>query len=150
MYCAYDDDKNIIAIHDKKSIVEKYIENVYMSNRKLLTLGKIKKYSKFKIDKNDELYLVRYADTYIQVGYIDYIAYSSEQLIEDQNLAMDILYRLLEMERLDKKEIKTMKKAIAIMERITKENMEFTPSLSQLKELKMYYEPYIHNTNIIK
>lgn len=148
MYCAYDDENNIIAFHDNKRAVETYINNVYHHNDIALRMGKIKKEKRYILKGKDELYLVRYGETFIQSGYLDYISYSSLQLIEDNILAMDILYRLLETERLSKKENKTIRKAIEIMEEITKEDSEFTPSLSQLKEMKMNYDPYIYNMNM--
>ena len=148
MYCAYDDENNIIAFHDDKRPVEIYIDRVYQSNKIILKLGKIKKENRYLIKGKDDLYLVRYADTFIQSGYIDYISYSSLQIIEDNLLAMDILYRLLETERLTTKENKTIRKAIEIMEEITKEDREYTPTISQLKSLKINYDPYIYNENM--
>ena len=148
MYCAFDDDNNVIAFHDKKRPVEIYIDRVYQCNKLILKMGKIKKENRYIIRGKDDLYLVRFENTFIQSGYIDYISYASLQIIEDNILAMDILYRLLETERLSKKESKVIKKAIEIMEYVTKEDSEYTPTLSQLQELKLSYDPYIYNTNM--
>ena len=148
MYCAYDDENNIIAFHDSKRAVETYIDRVYQCNRLTLKMCKVRKENRHLLRGKDDLYLVRYGETFIQSGYLDYISYSSLQMIEDNIMAMDILYRLLETERLSKKENKTIRKAIEIMEEVTKEDGEFTPSLSQLKEMKMNYDPYIYNVNM--
>ena len=43
MYCAFDDDNNVIAFHDKKRPVEIYIDRVYLCNKLILKMGKIKK-----------------------------------------------------------------------------------------------------------
>lgn len=148
MYCVFDDDNKLIAFHDKRRAVEVYIDRVYQTSGVNLKLLKLRKGERHIIKGKDDLYLVRYADTFIQSGYIDYITYSSLQIMEDNILAADILYRLLETERLSKKENKTIRKAIEIMEEIIKEDREYTPSLSELKLMKMNYDPYIYNSGI--
>ena len=148
MYCVIDDDNNLIAFHDKQRAVETYIDRIYHTSGVSLKMLKLRKGERHIIRGKDDLYLVRYANTFIQSGYIDYITYSSLQILEDNILASDILYRLLETERLTKKENKTIRKAIEIMESIIKEDSEYTPSLSELKIMKMDYDPYIYNSSI--
>lgn len=148
MYCAYDKNKNIIAFHDKRRVVEKYIDSIFKLHHIELILGKIKKSSKYKLIDKDELYLIRYGNTYVQSGYLIYIELSQDQFIEDEQYATDVLYRLLETSRLTDKQSKKIEKAIKVMEDILKEDREFIPSFNTLEELKLNYDPYIYNTGL--
>ena len=148
MYCAYDDEKNIIAFHDNKKIVKRYTDNVHSVHKITLNIGKIKKDSKWKLRNKDELYLVRYNDTYVQSGYLLYLQLSSTQYIEDEEFARDILFRLLETERLTPKQKKKLEKAIEVMEDIIEEDRNFVPTLSELKTMKGDYDPYVYNTGL--
>lgn len=149
MYCAYDQDKNIIAFHDKKHVVEKYIDSIYKLHKIQLNKGKIKKSSKYKLAGKDELYLIRYGNTYVQSGYLVYLEISQSEFIEDDQYALDILYRLLETTRLTDKQSKKIMKAIEVMEKLVREDREYIPSLEQLKQVKSNYEPYLYNTGLI-
>ena len=73
MFCAYDIEENIIAFHDSKKVVQKYIDTVFSIHKVELKLGKIKKTSEWKILDKDDLYLVRFNDTYVQSGYLLYL-----------------------------------------------------------------------------
>lgn len=150
MYCAYDNDGNIIAFHDKKHVVEKYIDSIYSLHKIQLNKGKIKKSSKHKLIGKDDLYLIRYGDTYVQSGYLVYIEFVEPQFIEDDQYALDILYRLLEMSRLTEKQSKKIMKAIKVMEQLVREDRRYVPSLDQLKTLKTDYEPYLYNTGLFE
>ena len=149
MYCAYDQDKNIIAFHDKKHVVEKYIDSIYKLHKIQLNKGKIKKSSKYKLAGKDDLYLIRYGDTYVQSGYLLFVQISQDQILEDEQYALDILYRLLETTRLNEKQSKKIMKAIGVMEKLVHEDREYVPSFDQLKTMKSDYEPYIYNTGLI-
>ena len=148
MYCVYDDKGNIIAFHNKKYIVEKYIDSIYSHHKISLEIGKIKKSSKYKLNKNDDLYLVRFGDTYVQTGYLMYIEMCQNQILEDDQQALDILYRLLEIRRLSKKQSKKIMKAIEVLEKVVDEDRSYVPTLQQLKNLKMDYDPYMYNTGL--
>lgn len=149
MYCAYDQKENIIAWHDKKSVVEKYIGSIYELHKIELSLGKIKKSSEYKALHKDDLYLIRYGNTYIQSGYLMYVELAEDKLVEDDQYALDILYRLLETARLTKKQTKKIVKAIKVMEKVVRKDKEYIPSFEQLKIYKMDYDPYLYNTGLI-
>lgn len=149
MFCVYDTDGNIIAFHHKKRVVEKYIDRIYSLHKINLKIGKLKESSKYKLIGKDDLYLIRYADTYIQSGYLSYVEISSDQFIEDDQQALDTLYRMLELSRLKKKEVKTITKAIEVIEKIVKEDREYTPTIKDLKTMKHNYDAYVYNTGIL-
>lgn len=148
MFCVYDSSDNIIAYHDKRRVVEKYIDKIYELHKVKLNIGKIKKSSKYKLLGNDELYLIRYRDTYVQSGYLVYLEMASEQFIEDDQYALDVLYRLLETSRLNKKQSKKIMDAIEILEDIVRDDREYTPLISELNHLKSNYEAYAYNSGL--
>lgn len=149
MYCAYDQENNIIAYHDKKYVVEKYIDSIQILHKIRLNLGKIKKSSKYKLNGKDELYLIRYGDTYIQSGYLIYVELFQTQFIEDDQYALDVLCRIVETTRLTEKENKKIMKAIKVMEKLVYEDRQYIPSFNQLKSMKVDYDPYIYNTGLL-
>lgn len=148
MYCVYDENNNIIAFHDKKQVVEKYVANVYKVHNVTLNIGKIKKSSKWKLEGKDELYLVRYNEGYVQSGYLLYLELSSTQYIEDEEYAIDIIYRILETNRLTDKQEKRLRKAVEVMEELLVEDRSYVPTLKQLESMKMDYDPYLYNTRL--
>lgn len=148
MFCVYDDDENIIAFHDSRKVVEKYIESIYNINKIQLKIGKIKKSSEYKLDGKDDLYLVRVNDTYVQSGYLVYMELVSQQLVEDEQYAKDILLRMLEVNRLSKKNAKKIEKAIEVIDELLYEDNHYVPSLPELKRIKMDYDPYIYNCGL--
>lgn len=149
MYCAYDQNEKIIAIHDKRYVVEKYVDTIYTLHKVVLNVGKIKKSSKHKTKSKDDLYLIRFGDTYVQTGFLLYVELAQTQIMEDDQFALDILYRLLETKRLTEKQSKKIMKAIEVMEDLVHEDREYIPSLDQLRNLKNDYDPYIYNTGLI-
>ena len=110
----------------------------------------MKKSSKYKLLGKDDLYLIRYGDTYVQTGYLMYLEMSSEQFIEDDQYALDVLYRLLETSRLNKKQSKKIMDAIEILEDIVTENREYTPTISELNQLKSDYDAYLYNSGLYR
>lgn len=153
MFCVYDDKKNIIALHDECEVVESYLDSLQKShpNEDLsyLSIGKIKKKKLKKVIDLDSLYLVRFADTYVQSKYLEYIELSSHQCLYDERQCKDVLLRILEFNSLSDKERKTLEKAVEIVDGILKESKEFTPSLSELTQYEETYAPYIYNTKYI-
>lgn len=148
MYCAYDKENNIIAIHDKKRIVKAYIDNYYESNGIILNIGKIKESSEYKLKEKDDLYLIKYGNTYIPSGYVLYNQLSIDPILEDDEYALDVLYRILEVNRLNKKEVKIISNAIKVMERLVKDDKSYTPSKEELDNIKNNYELYLNHTGL--
>ena len=149
MYCVYDSNKQIIAFHDEYDVVESYIDHIHKSHKEekipQLRIGKIKKKKIKHVIDLDELYLVRYADTYVQSGYLEYLEIMSSQHIYDEKMCKDILLRILECNPLSDKERKAVERTVEIIDRFLTESKEFTPTISELKMCEMDYAPYIYN-----
>lgn len=149
MFCCVDESENIIAIHDDRKVIESYTESIYQVHKVNLKIAKIKKRVKEKVeDKYSDLYLVRYGDAYVQSGYLIYLQLFSDQEMHDYIFAKEILMKILEISSLSKKENKQIESVIRILDHIITEKKEYTPSLSQLKKLKGYYDPYFYNTGL--
>lgn len=151
MYCVYDTNNNVIAFHDDINVVETYRENAMRSNPELpdLHIGKLKKKKMKKIYDHDDLYLVRYSDTYVQSGYLMYLELISDQFIYDEQQCKDMLLRILECRDITDKERKTIERAVKIVDRVLQESKEFTPSLCELKKFEADYAPYLYNKMLI-
>ena len=148
MYASIDVSGKIIAIHDEKNIVEEYNDRVYYYHKIHLDIIKVKKKSVKKISYLDELYLIRYGETYVQAGYLTYIQLAYGQATDDEKYAKDILLRILELNKMSNKERKVLTKAVEILDRQIYSENQYTPSLSELKRLKSEYDPYIYNYGI--
>ena len=149
MYCIYDTNKKIIAFHDDYDVVETYVDHIYKCHKgeefPNLRIGKIKKKKLKKVIDIDNLYLVRYADTYVQSGYIEYLELISSQHIYDNQQCKDILLKILECNPLSDKERKSIEKTVEIIDRFLSEAKEFTPTLYDLKMCEIDYAPYMYN-----
>jgi hypothetical protein len=147
MYCVYDNDDNVIAFHDEYDVVETYIHHVRVSNPESpdLHIGKIKKKKIKTIIDLDNLYLVRFGDTYVQSGYVEYLEIISSQSIYDNKCCKDVLLKILECNPLSDKERKHVEKTVAIIDRILTESKEYTPTLNNLKMCEADFAPYVYN-----
>ena len=147
MYAVYDR-KNLIAVHDDKHVAEKYIKSVYSCHGIELELRKIKR-SSLSEEKRDSLYLTRYADTYVQSGYLRYVDYSYSQFLEDDLKCRDILIRIMEYASITSKEAKKLKKAIKVVDNILADDREYVPTYEELQNLKLHYDPYLYNAGLL-
>lgn len=150
MYCVYDNSKNMIAFHDDLDVVETYKNNINISHPELpeLHIGKIKKKKLKKIIDKDNLYLVRYSDTYVQSGYLMYLELLSDQHIYDNKLCKDVLLRILECKDITGKERKSIERTVEVVDRILQESKEFTPTISELQSYEADYYPYLYNRGV--
>ena len=149
MYCVLDEyGRKVIAIHDDKDTCEKYCELIEKYHDIKLPIGKIKKKKLKKHPELDELFLVRYNETYVQSGYVDVLEISSGEILHDYKYAKEILMRILEIEEIDKSNRKAIEKSILIIDELYNENSEFVPMLSDLQSAKMDYEAYKYNRGI--
>lgn len=147
MFCVLDENENIIAYHENKSIVKKYVGNIYRCHSILLTIKKYKKNDSIYTNLPD-LYLVRYADTYVQAGYLLYIQLLSDQVDYDHEYVRDILLRILEITTLSKKEKKHLEKSVEIIDKMLANEKRYTPTIQDLKSIKTDYDPYFYNAGI--
>lgn len=146
MWCAINDQDQIIAVHDNKRVIHLYIKRITMYHPEVVLFAvRIKKKLLNETPNLDDLYLVRYGKTYLQAGYLIYVKLVSEQITEDHKFARDILYRILEVATLTKKETKQIGSTIKTLSRIIDDEEQYTPSFSELQSLKMEYDPYMYN-----
>ena len=154
MYCVYDSNEHVIAFHDDYNVVETYVRRIQQShvddkyNLPDLRIGKIKKKKVKHIREFDDLYLVRYSDTYVQSGYLEYLEIVSCQCIYDNQQCKDILLRILECNQISNKERKSIEKTVEIVDRLLKDAKEFTPTISELKMYEADYSPYLYNRGV--
>lgn len=149
MFCVYDDEEHVIAFHDYLDVVQEYVNNIKKSNENAnLHIGKIKKKKVKHLQDFYDLYLVRYAETYVQEGYLEYLSIMSDQVNYDNKLAIDIMMRTLENPSLSKRERKVMEQAVYIMTKLAKEEASYTPTIDNLKQLKNHFDPYLYNQGI--
>lgn len=144
------DNNDIIGFHEEYDVCKKYVDNVYKHHKVILEINKLKKKKRNLLFGLDDLYLVRYGYTYIQEGYLLYVELSSEQIVDDIRYARDVIYRILgSQEDLTGKEVSTLSKSTKILEDLYIDASTYTPLLSDLKNLKQDYDPYLYNTGII-
>lgn len=148
MFLSVDSTGKIIAMHDDKEVVEEYNNLIYHYHKIHLNIIKAKKKSLKNKKFFDDLYLVRYGQTYVQAGYLTYIQLASDQIHDDMRFAKDILLRVLEINKLSNKDSKSISKAISIMDDLIYEDEQYTPSITELRNLKNDYDPYIYNYNV--
>lgn len=149
MFCVIDDENNIIAYHEKRKVVEKYIQSVFQSSNLELNFIKLKRKDLYRLENLSDLYLVRYGDTYLQSGYVLYYSIVSDQIVYDHEYARDVLYRILELQDLSDKKVKTIQKCINILEDMISIESNEVPTLPELKNMKVHYDPYFYNKDII-
>lgn len=150
MYCVLNEEK-IIAFHEEKRVVESYCESIKKYHNKTLMIAKIKKHKRKKlknISNYYDLYLVRYGDTYVQSGYIEYLEMHSPQIEYDHLQAKDTLLRIMELEELSEKEKKAYQVVLRSLEEIIEEDRSYTPDIKELNQMKDQYLPYIYNKEL--
>ncbi len=136
--------KSIIAFHKKKDIIIKYCKNANRDiddkNCKVFAI-KIENKKAKQFQDYEDLYLVRYGQTYIQSKYLETHQLDSDTLIDDLKYTRDILYRIIEFNT-NKKDIKTLTKAIEIVEHEIDIAKGYTPSIKELVNRFHHYEEY--------
>ena len=150
MYAVINNDtKEIVAYHEDEDVVEFYLDSVEDDKKEDLSIIKIKKkYKEEILRKYEDLHLVRFGNTYVQSGYIVYIKLSSQDMIDDEEYARDILLRIIETQNLNNNEIKKLSKAIEVVDRLINEDKTYTPSYSELKRMRSHYELYMYNKDV--
>lgn len=147
MYAIINKSNNQIEGYNKRyDVCIKYIDNSMNTYGNTdLIIVKIKN-KKAKNDPDfDDLYLVRYQDTYIQSGYIEYLSLNDNQTMYDNMYALDVLLRFLDTDQsLTKKERKHIECVVSFLFNVLKEDKRYTPSLKDLKGLEEYYSSYIN------
>nr|DAR90509.1 MAG TPA: hypothetical protein [Caudoviricetes sp.]DAX59838.1 MAG TPA: hypothetical protein [Caudoviricetes sp.] len=150
MYAVINNDsREIIAYHEDEEVVEFYLDSVEDDKKDDLSIIKIKKkYKEEIVKKYEDLHLVRFRNTYVQSGYLIYIKLSSQDILDDEEYARDILLRIIETQNLNNNEIKKLSKAIEVVDRLINEDKTYTPSYNELKRMRNHYDLYMYNKDI--
>lgn len=143
VYCVFLNSK-IIAVHDEKKVVQMYckdIYDIYHIESEIMTIDKK------ELNKNiyTDLYLIRYGSSYIQSCYYGVAKYDDEQFLYDLNYSKDVLIRLLEFEKNEKKS-KHLRKSIEIIEKEIyryKNTVKSPIHLDELHKLRQSYLTHI-------
>ena len=151
MYCALDSNgKKIVAIHEDLEVVNKYCEMIKKFHDVYLPIGKIKKKKIKDSSMYEDLYLVRYNDSYVQAGYVDVLKLMSEDFAYDYKYTIEILMRVLELcgDDITKGEKKAIQKTIYALNRLIKDDADFVPELATLQTASYDLEYYEYNKDI--
>ena len=147
MYYVIENGKEIIAFHREKRVVQKYCELLLQKYDDLkLSVNKEKNKKSYKRIEFDDLYLVRYKETFIQRKYIDTLELYDDGYTDDFITVKDILLRTVQTYDIGKKDLKSIRKVIMLMEDLAKDEGSYTPSLKDLKEMESDMNYYIYNT----
>lgn len=142
MYGAMTNNGDLIAFHEEKNVIKKYISDYeYSNNESLIPFHikkkKVKKYSHLY----EDLYLIRYNGSYIQSKYMILKQLDVEPFLDDIQYAKDIIVRTLEFSNIEKgKEI--LWEAYNILNKEMEKVKRNTPTLDELKRRYVDIEMY--------
>lgn len=131
----------IIAYHDDKKIIKRYIKKLIDTYGTDKGDYKIDKISNNKYDEN--LYLVRHNDSYIQIKYYETMHLLEDGIIDDEVFARDILSRILETEDLTKSEKKSLIKSIIILNDIIDSHKSEVLDIADCDKLYNQFNKYV-------
>ena len=139
-YIIYNENNKVVAYTDDKEILETYLFNINKCTGKQYSFKKVK-YKRIKDNEDyDDLYLVRFNDTYIPSKFYKYME------LEDSNegrRVVDYLMKNLEIRELSEKKRKLVEKMILLVEKWHTEDKEYTPDNEELEKLEDHYQPYL-------
>lgn len=149
MYGVIDEDKNIIAYHEDEDVVELYLDSIEDDKKDNLSIVHFKKkYKNTLLTKYEDLHLVRFRNTFVQSGYLIYVKLATQDMIDDEEYARDILLRIIETQNLDRKQTTKLIKAIEVIDKIINNDKTYTPSYDELNRMKSHYDYYMYNRDI--
>ena len=149
MFCVINEENRVIAFHDDEDVVEAYVERIQKQHNKEFTIASLSKKKANKIVDLDNLYLVRWGDTYVQCGFTQYLDLVSSQSIYDKRYCKEVLLKILETDDLSEKERKHISKTVEIVDKSLEVDETYTPTIEELQRLKTDYEPYMYNMDLI-
>ena len=135
---------DLIAFHEEKNVIKKYINDYQDSNKETLIpfhikKKKVKKYSHLY----EDLYLIRYNGSYIQSKYMILKQIDVEPFLDDIQYAKDIIVRTIEFSN-NKKDRITLWEAYNILNEEMEKVKRSTPTLDELKRRYVDIEMYQH------
>ena len=138
-----------VACHDSKKIIIKYKNYILRDNDEDEIIYKIYKIKKSKLQGRiniNDLYLVRYGNTYVPFKYLDSLDIVASQVIYDNEYCIDVLYKFLEEPDLTDTDIHHIEKTINIIEKYNKEAKKYTPN----EDILNNYYHLAENNNLYK
>lgn len=150
-YVAYDERKwgkitsnGIIAIHDTKKVIKKYIEG---TRNRYYKIGRCDEKELEKIVNFEDLYLVRFSNTYVQVKFYHMIKDDHRQILQDFKECSDVLERILRCDDISIQDRKHVKKTILLLAEMIETEKSSIPDYEELKNMKSWYEECQYDMN---
>lgn len=142
MFAAINSEMRVIAYHEKKSVVKKYLNNLKKSHKDekfeyQIVKGKIR-------DIDSEKYLIRFGRTYIQSGYKEILDIEVKPILENEKIAMNMLYEIAKTRELSNKDIKAIARVMRILGEVYDEDISYTPTEEELNAIKERYDKYLN------
>lgn len=142
MFAVIDDEMRVIAYHEKKSVVKEYLNNLKKSHKDekfeyQIVKGRVR-------DIDSEKYLIRFGKTYIQSGYKEVLDIETKPILEDEKIAMNMLYEIAESKELSNKDIKAIARVMRILSEVYDEDLSYTPTEEELDAIRERYDKYLN------
>ena len=136
-------DRCILAYHEKKKVVNKYLESIskYDESEKY-SLQKVNSSFINAIPDSYDYYLIPYKTSYIQAKYYGYVREDSIGIIHEYSYVKDVLKRIYEFEKLTKENRKHIEKVIMLLSDLIQDEKDEIPSPSELKQIDELYNQY--------
>lgn len=141
MYGLVDEMNQPIAFHREKRVILKYMKGYEKTNNEMLRPIHIKNKKVKNYYHYEDLYLVRYGETYIQSKYLYVRQLDLEPLLHDLECAHDVIIRIIEFNN-NEKECSKLSKALDIIDTETERLKNEIPSTSDLESRKIDYDMY--------
>lgn len=136
------DENNIpVAFHRERRVIERYMEGYEKTNDVILKPIHIKRKKIKKCVNYEDLYLIRYGETYIQSKYLYIRQLDVEPLLDNLVCAHDVIIRIIEFNN-NKSDCHKLSKALDIIDSEIERVKEEIPSIRELKQREMDYDSY--------
>lgn len=106
----------LTAIHDDEEVINNYAESISSEYDMKTSIVKLNRKKIEYSNEYQDLYLVRYGDTYIQSKYFSIARDDDSQFKYDLQYAYDVLLRVMEFND-NPKDIKHLRKSVIVIER---------------------------------
>lgn len=133
------DQQELIAYHEEKRVVTNYCKAFQKKNYQC---KKMKSSELQRIPNYQDLYLVRFGKTFIQMEYESYIRDDTELFLSELYLCKDVLLKLYELGNIEEKERPALKKVLCLLEEEIQDTETMIPTLEELKRLKESMEAF--------
>lgn len=151
-WVAYDEHKHydeVVAFHEEKEVVQKYIDSITTSSYKL---GRCKSSELKKIKDVEGLYLVKHLGTYVQSRFYDLCDYTSQSAVSEYKTVIHTLERLLVVNEPEKSDKKSIINTIAYLKEIISdledETLDYETLQREYSELELMHAKKMWGDNL--